>query len=300
MGFFYLNRESMNKISISLLAFAGLVFCLRADPIGVTALPTALDAITAVASGGVPPYSYTLHPDGEVSDSGIFRGLRKGSYSIIATDSMGVAADPVGVDMLQQVGFAIVGATGTNVTCPGGDNGTITIITSACYYYGTYTPSTTGYSIVTGTTTFTNATGIFTGLVAGTYMTSATCQGTTVTGPNVTITEPTAITFTAQITAPATCNTMPLKLATITVTDVTGGTPPYTYSDNNGESFQDSNEFTDLEIATYEIVVQDSANCLSAPESVAVTATRALVGNPIEDYITTKYCMGSCTTPAEA
>ncbi len=295
----------MNKLSISMLAIAGLAFCFgtvrAADPVSVTALATASDAVTAVASGGVPPYSYILNPDGGVSDSGIFRGLRQGSYTVIATDSTGIASDPVAVDLqqLQQAGFVITSATGTNVTCPGGDNGTVTIIASPCYYSYTYTPSTVTYTITNSSGVATsNSTGVFTGLTADTYATSATCLGTTVTGPSVTITEPATITFTATITEEAICNTVPPTLGTITVTDVAGGTPPYTYSSNNGTNFQDSDEFTDLAVGTYEIVVQDANNCMSAAESVDITGTRALVGNPIEDYITTKYCKGSCTTPA--
>ncbi len=106
------------------------------------------------------------------------------------------------------------------------------------------------------------------------------------------------ITFTADITEPYACNTVPVTLATITVSDVAGGTPPYTYSDNNGDTYQDSDEFTDLEPGTYDVVVKDANDNVSAPESVTVDETRVLVGNPIEDYITTKYCKGSCTTPA--
>ena len=44
---------------------------------------------------------------------------------------------------------------------------------------------------------------------------------------------------------------------TITITAI-GGTPPYTYSINNGVSFQDNGEFTNLPPATYNIVVKDA------------------------------------------
>ncbi|MFT5265829.1 MAG: gliding motility-associated-like protein [Polaribacter sp.] len=58
-------------------------------------------------------------------------------------------------------------------------------------------------------------------------------------------------------------------LATLMISDVTGGNSPYLYSVNGGDSFQSGNIFTDLPSALYEVLIEDSEGCLYA-ESLLV------------------------------
>ena len=49
--------------------------------------------ITAVATGGTPPFSYSIAPAGQTGNStGIFKGLLPGNYTITATDKLGCTA----------------------------------------------------------------------------------------------------------------------------------------------------------------------------------------------------------------
>jgi hypothetical protein len=68
---------------------------------------------------------------------------------------------------------------------------------------------------------------------------------------------------------------------TLTINSVSGGTAPYTYSRNNGGSYQSSNSFTGLPAGTYVVKVKDANNCESGgfptaigqPTPVAITST---------------------------
>ena len=89
--------------------------------------------------------------------------------------------------------------------------------------------------------------------------------------------EPTAVTATAAVTTPITCNA---GNATITVT-AAGGTAPYTYS-LDGVTFQAGNTFS-VPAGTYSnITVKDANGCtaiaaaLTVSEPTAVTATAAV------------------------
>src|ERR1019366_2281608 len=61
---------------------------------------------------------------------------------------------------------------------------------------------------------------------------------------------------------------------TITASGVTG---VYTYSDNNGSSYQSSNVFSNLTSGTYSTFVKDSNGCVSPVNAVNVTQPSLLV-----------------------
>ena len=83
-------------------------------------------------------------------------------------------------------------------------------------------------------------------------------NGCSSTGQVVTITQPSAVTFSTS-QANETCNGQ--SIGSITVTASGGSGSGYTYSDNNGSSFQSSNQFTGLAAGSYTIVVQDGNGC---------------------------------------
>jgi hypothetical protein len=89
----------------------------------------------------------------------------------------------------------------------------------------------------------------------------------------VTITENTAISGTAELIAPYTCT----STGTISVTGVTGGDAPYTYS-IDGVTFQASNNFTGLTQGTYTITIRDANDCTSITNTITIEAL-----NPITD-----------------
>jgi hypothetical protein len=90
----------------------------------------------------------------------------------------------------------------------------------------------------------------------------------------VTITQPTAITFTtSQVNEPC----YGQSVGSITVGSVSGGSGSgYTYSMDGGNTFQGGNEFTSLAADNYTIVVQDGLGCLSSATPVTITQPAVL------------------------
>ncbi len=62
---------------------------------------------------------------------------------------------------------------------------------------------------------------------------------------------------------------------TVTISAVNGGMPPFSYSKNNGSTYQTSNIFTGMAPATYSFVVKDNAGCTKV-QSVTVNAVMAV------------------------
>ncbi len=63
----------------------------------------------------------------------------------------------------------------------------------------------------------------------------------------------------------------------ITIT-ASSGTSPYTFSKNNGTSFQTSNVFAGLPEDTYPIIVKDAIGCISSTTNIAINQTTTLTG----------------------
>jgi hypothetical protein len=114
----------------------------------------------------------------------------------------------------------------------------------------------------------------FTGLAAGSYtVVVKDNSGNSSTGQVVTITQPSAVTFTTSQTN-ETCNGQ--SIGSITVTASGGSGSGYTYSDNNGSSFQSGNQFTGLAAGGYTIVVKDGNGCSSTGQVVTITQPSAI------------------------
>ena len=78
---------------------------------------------------------------------------------------------------------------------------------------------------------------------------------------------------TADLTSNYTCNSN----GTVTITGVTGGDAPYSYS-IDGTNFQSSNVFTDLTAGTYTVTIQDDNTCTSVTNDITIEPL-----NPITD-----------------
>jgi gliding motility-associated-like protein len=213
-----------------------------------------------VATGvGTTPYQFSLN-GGTTQTSNVFSNLGAGTYTVFATDA-------TGCDTSYQVTVLASSSlthtfTSTNASCPGLNNGGITINPTSGV--APYT-----YSLNGGTAQTSNT---FTGLAAGTYnvlyIDALNCNGTF----SVTIAPGTSITANSTATATSCAGA---ANGSITVTP-TSGTAPHTYSLNGG-AFQTSNIFTGLINATYNIVVRDANGC-TVTISRTVTAGTGLAG----------------------
>jgi large repetitive protein len=217
-------------------------------------------SLTINAVGGISPYQFSLN-GGAQQASGSFSGLPAGTYDIVVTDNNGCTAT-VTVNVTDEPAPAITTVPVTNISCNGGNDGSITINTSG----GT---GALIYSIDNGSTT--QGTSIFTNLTAGTYDIIVTDNnGCTVTSQSV-LTEPTMLTGSGNST-PASCGNSDGSLTV----QASGGTPTYQYSINNGSTNQASGVFSNLIAAGYDILVTDQNGC-TATINVAVSNTSAPV-----------------------
>lgn len=233
--------------------------------------------ITATASGGETPYSYSI--DGtNYQATGNFTGLAAGLYTVYVKDAS-VCTNASVVNILNSDGPALSVAK-TDALC-GSNTGNITITGSA---------GTPPYEYSINGTVF-QLNNFFTGMLPGTYTVTikdaADCINTTA----VTIANAPAPTVTATPSS-AKCNQLN---GSITVF-ASSGTTPYQYS-INGNTYQAGNSFTGLAPGAYTVYVKDANNCLA---TVAVTI--ANVTSPIVTAVaTTATCAnfnGSITAAA--
>lgn len=204
-------------------------------------------AATATVSGATPPYTY-LWNDLLAQTSSTADSLCAGSYFVLVADSNSCATTAsVTITEPDLVGISL--EISTDISCNGLTDGEIAIVAAG----GT---GTLNYSIDSGAT-FTNSTGIFTGLSAGTYnvvvQDSVLC---TEYGSILIITEPSAI------TAPPisfTDDTNGASVGTASIS-VSGGTPPlnFTWSPSGGND----STATGLFAGSYTVTVTDANGCI--------------------------------------
>ncbi len=211
--------------------------------------------ITASATGGMAPYTYSLN-GGAFQSSNIFSNLAAGSYTITTMDG----------DGLTQISSAIVLAAPPQITGSAAAVGyTVTVTasggTGSLQYSldgGTFQGSNSFFPVTTGAHSITvrDANGCETTLsvtvtvqalgVVGSIFQPINCPG----GND------------GQITAVA-----------------TGGVPPYQYSLNGG-AFQGSANFPNLAAGNYTLTIMDSGGFTVSSSTITLTAPPALVVNP--------------------
>ncbi len=200
---------------------------------------------TSTVSGGTSPYTYSWS---NAQTGSTASGLGQGSYTLTVTDANGCTGTATIVITQPAVLTAV--ASGQNVSCAGGNNGSATVTAGGGTTNYTYSWS----NAQTGATA--------SNLIAGTYTITVTdANGCTATA-TVAITQPSAVTVQTSTTN-ATC----AQAGTISTT-VNGGTGSYTYTWNNG---QNGATATGLSAGTYTLAVSDANGCTA-------TATATITG----------------------
>ncbi len=202
--------------------------------------------LTVTAGGGTPNYQYDIGGAQQASNN--FTGLAAGNYVVTVTDDNG-CTETVNVTVGSAAGPVPFVDSSAPVTCAGGLNGSVTIGVgggSAPYQFslnaGPNQPSNT-FALPAGvghTVTVTDANG---------------CIGSV----TFDITEPLPLTYNT-VNTDANCNGDCDGQIVITAQNAT---PPYTYSDDNGLTFQASNTLTGLCAGNVNVVVQDASGCLA-------------------------------------
>ncbi len=192
---------------------------------------------------GVVPYQFSVNA-GPLQNGNIFAGLAAGNYSVYATDALGC-------DTTMDVTVGINGSldlqvSTINTTCPGVDNGSISVNPQSGV-------APFQYSLDGGPS---QATGIFTNLAAGGYTLTVTDVSGCGQSQNIIITSGTGLTAGIN-TTPTSCTGA--NNGTISVSP-SNGDPPYQYA-LDGNPSQPSNLFTGLAAGNYSITVTDKNGC---------------------------------------
>ncbi|MFN8309169.1 MAG: gliding motility-associated C-terminal domain-containing protein [Chitinophagales bacterium] len=202
--------------------------------------------ITASGTGGTPGYSYSLN-GGPSQFSNVFNSQPAGSYLVTIIDSHG-CQDTVSVNLSNSYVVNAVIDTQVNVSCFGGNNGSVTIL-----FTGGVSPL--SYSLNGG---IAQALPTFTGLSAGTYTIVAKDANSCSQVLNVGISQPALLSVQLDSISNNLCNGN--SNGTIYITPV-GGTAPYSFSWSNGTGNED---LTNVGAGTYNVTVFDANNCTAS------------------------------------
>jgi gliding motility-associated-like protein len=226
-------------------------------------------SVNVTATGGTGTLQYTLN--GVTNNTGIFNGLAAGTYTVSVTDANNCGpVESTNIIISEPAGITITSVASTLVSCNQGTDGTITVVGSGS--------GALEYTLLpTGTV---NATGVFTGLAAGTYTVTITevAGCATISSSNIVINEPPAYVLVQSIVEDATC--AGVSDGAIRV-EVTGGSGPLTYTLTSSGASNTTGEFTNLVAGTYAISVSDGTACapflidnliIGEPSSITITA----------------------------
>ncbi|MBI4931789.1 MAG: SBBP repeat-containing protein, partial [Bacteroidetes bacterium] len=218
-----------------------------------------IGSATVTITGGSAPYTYAWST-GETT-SATAANLCTGTYSILVTDNL--SCTKTASVTITTPGSLSFTTTQVNVSCNGGNNGSITVNAT-----GGTTPL--QYSKDGGTNY--QMSNVFTGLTAGTYsVVTKDNNGCQTSITNVIVTEPNVLS--TSIT-PTTIDCYGATDGTATA-NVTGGTTLYTYSWNTSP-VQITATATGLALGNYTVSVIDNNGCTSTA-SVSIVSTLPLV-----------------------
>lgn len=225
-------------------------------------------ALTFSVHDGTPPFTYTWQRlNGSPSGNGALANTQQqatipnlppGAYLIDIHDTFGnnvVLTALVQDPPVLSVGFLPSDFHGFNIGCKSGQNGTLTALPQG---------GTPPYTFVwnTGATS-----SMISGLRAGTYTVTVTDAAGCSFAAFSTLSEPTALAFSAQFTSPG-CDGNDTGQAQVVSTS--GGVSPYQFS-LNGQDFSNATAFNGLTAGSYTLRVMDANGC-SADTSASLVA----------------------------
>ena len=251
----------------------------------VTAQPscTVGGTITVNGIGGSGNYLFALldsafNPTGYAITGSDFIDIPFGNYNVEITDTTTncTATIPISLEEPTPVTFTLnLG----DVSCNGNNDGFIEVILDPSNDNPPYT-----YVLDDGSSTITQSSPVFTGLLAGSYDITVTSGRDCSSIQTIVISEPSSISAMASAT-PFDCDTNNnINTSTLTINGVTGGTTPYLYS-IDGTNFFASNIFTITDTGvnqTINYVVRDANGC-EFTDSIVVNTLIPIVANLVVD-----------------
>jgi large repetitive protein len=231
-------------------------------------------SVTVAASGGTNVYEYSID-DVNFQASGTFGPpLAAGNYTIFIRDSNGCRFE-VPVLITEPPALVLVIDSQTNVSCNGGNDGTVTV--SASGGTGSYQYSINGVDY--------QAQPAFGSLSADSYTIWVRDANGCTASVGVTITEPPVLSGSISSQTNVSCHGEADGSVTV---EASGGTGVWQYS-INAVDFQPGATFNDLAAANYTITIKDSNECTV---SVPVTITQPAVLSAAVQSLTNVTCHG--------
>ncbi len=234
---------------------------------------------TVSVSGAITPYTYLWSDPASQTDT-IATGLAAASYTVIVTDGNG-CQDSISVNINNAGGGTASITDTTHILCNGDSIGSATITPT-----GGGSPFTFSWDDP-NTQTDSIATGLKAGTYTGTVIDNAGC----VALASVTITEPSALSFSVTSITNVSCNGSSDGSIDIAVS---GATAPYTYLWNDSGT-QTNAIATGLGAGNYTLTVTDNNSCI---DSVITTVTEPAVLSVSVTGSTQVGCNGDSTGTA--
>lgn len=207
-----------------------------------------------LAIGGKKPYNYSWSPS--VSNSSTASNLNPGNYSVIITDANGCSvSDSTIISEPTPITSTLVSVS--NASCFGLNNGSGSVSTSGGVGPYTYLWSPSGGNSSTAI-----------GLSAEVYTITMTDANQCTLSTVISINQPSAIIDSAYFTN-ITCNGLSNGSANVTTT---GGSGPYTYLWNTGET---TSSISQIPANNYTVTISDAKGC-TATETFNITQPSAL------------------------
>ncbi|MES2395148.1 MAG: PKD domain-containing protein [Bacteroidota bacterium] len=229
-------------------------------------------SISSQIGGGIGPYSYLWIPGSSTNST--LSNVGPGSYTLQVTDSKNCIQSFL-INLTNIPGPSVAVSSVTDVSCYGGNNGTVTINISQ----GT-APFYTSWSPYGGNNLSASS------LTAGTYTANVTDALGCTASATGTINQPTALIISASAQSNVSCyggNNGSITIASA------GGTPTYNYSWFPVVS--SSPTVNNLTAGTYSVTVTDQQNC---PASISINITQpALLSASVGSSVNTTCYNGS-------
>jgi predicted SpoU family rRNA methylase len=233
---------------------------------------------TVTPIGGTSPYTYSWNSI-PVQTTQTATGLKAGTYTVTVTDSKGSQTTSNATITQPQVISNVSASTVTNVGCFGGNNGSVTVTTPT----GGTPPYTYSWS-----TTPVQSTKTALNLIAGTYTVTVTDSKGCIATSSATVTQPAQplSNVAAQTTQNVKCKGSSTGI--ITVSNPTGGTPPYSYKWNT-TPIQNTKTAVDVPFGSYTVTVTDSNGCIATSttnvtEPAPITNVEAVVVRNVQCF----------------
>jgi hypothetical protein len=190
---------------------------------------------TASAGGGTPPYSY-LWSNGKTSTT--ISNINANTYKITITDAINSKAS-ASITISQPAALSILLNVIKNVTCPGGNDGSI-----LAYSNGGTPPYSFSYS-----------SGLPNNLAAGLYSATVTDANMCSSISSTNINQPDTFSINAITLQKPIC---PLDSNGLIIIKVDGASPPYSYSWSTGDTID---LLSNKKIGIYNLTVTDARKC---------------------------------------